>query len=1111
MNKLRFSKILALCCIFGFVIMDFNVINFGDRNENNEIVDLENDLQIPNAQFSFQTNKKIYNSSMDPGDLAVGSNGLIYIVEPNGHRVSVYSQNSNNSVNSWGSYGTSNGQFDTCSSIDIGSNDLVYVADKNNDRVQVFNLTGGFQFSFTAHKPSGIDILPNGTVYVTEFNESRVKVFNSVGIPQRTVTVMATPDSIAVTDEYIIVGESAGVSMYPKIYYQNGTEWGSFSGSTQHWPKAITTNASNYIFVSDSEEGPTIVIYYPNLTFYGYMPYSPSGGNVQGLAFTESNELLASDYLTHDIIFFTSADWSIPSIKCIPISITQNIFNSTVLGQDIAVGPDNLIYVVDGYTNRITVFNQTSSNYIREWGTYGSADGEFYECSSIDINASGYIYVADRENNRIQVFNLTGGFQFSFPATKPTGIDILPNGTVYVAEFNESRVKVFTAQGNEIKTISSIDSPNSIAVTEDHIFVGSSTGDYGNVHVYYHNGTFLKELSDGSNEFPAAITTNSSGYIFVSENSECFIEIYYPNLTYYARVNFSAPKTAKLVGLAFMGDDTLVISDNYQYNITVLTSTDWGGYIPPQIPNGPIPSELVYQIKYLGSIVEWWKFTGYYYGKNTYNHTLFAQVQLWSSIEKVWKPHPDFPNSTIPVGVWDDTKDIWYPHHPYSGAWGIDGNRGHSVPPIVTDNTTHTIILELPNLWHLFTPNALGLQTLYTPNATLLKTGESFVPSISGNSSIVLKNITAANGDPVLANLLANNLSSTPHTILKHQTVSTIQKDNLSVVDYYFRETTTYEFEMVLDLDWRSDLCNITNTFWGKEVGDIIETEEIIDGKKYKVQYEITTIDDCTVRQIKVNQEMIATKDPIFGIPCSSVYGQKQIWNSTLNKWVNVTSEGVPLSAQNSGQSLLGASFSSLPLPFIWTNTSEAPLFSNGSALTMMMLMPLSTGGPKASSDGSLYSTNILSIGKLFPYIKNVTGPANHPRMTFEANDTDFLLDVSSNSMYASFLYGGIPCYLNMTMDSNTSIISYSGYLPSENGFSEFSVKFMKYIPAGSNSDDSLPPAPPSNDFDIMDYIWYLITGVALIGVVIIVIRVVKKPKKKEVAAEEEPKMDFKI
>jgi NHL repeat len=812
-----------------------------------------------------------------------------------------------------------------------------------------------------------------------------------------------------------------------------------------------------------------------------------------------------------------SSKWSnLPTpLAQIAPQVTHNIFNNSVLGQDIAVGPDNLIYVVDGYTDRITVFDKNSSNYIREWGTNGNEEGEFNECSSIDINSTGAVYVADRDNNRIQVFNSTGGFLFEFGVMMPTGIDILPNGTVYVAEGDNGRIDVFYANGTLNRWFISIASPNSIAVTEDYIIVGESGGVSMMPRVYYHNGTMKADLSGGFHHYPGAITTNESNYIFITENDDCRIHIYRPDLSYYGNFSYKTPTTGELVGIAFMEPNLLVISDNYQYNITILSSSEWDVPSSPlQIPTAPLPTDLVYQIKYLGNIIEWWKFTGFYYVKNAANRTLYAQVKLWSSVEKLWKLHPDFPNSSIPVGVWNNTADIWHPHHSYSGAWGIDGNRGHSKQPIIANSSLHYILMELPNLLHYFTGNASALETMYKPDNSLLKTGETFHNSTSGNMSIYDKRITDANDNAVIANELANEVirsAADPYVTYSHQKVSTTKIGSLSVMNHYFRETSTSEFEMVLDLNWTSTLCNITQTYWGKQVGDTIETEELIDGEKYTVTYEITTIDDCTVRQIRINEEMIATKDPVFGVPCSSVYAQKRIWNSTLNAWVNVTGDdNAPSSAQNSGQTLLGASFTSMGLPFIWSNDSESPLFGNASALTMMMLMPLSTGGPKPSSVGNIYPNDIRTLGKMFPYIKNVTGPSDHPRLTFEANDTDFLLDVGSDEMYASFNYGGIPCYMNVSYDSNSSTLSYTGYLPSKDGFKEYSVKFVKYTSVNAPS-ETTPPAGAKDEFNFMDYIWYLVIGIALIGAAIIVTKVSKKSKKEEVAEGEEPKMDFKI
>ena len=62
-----------------------------------------------------------------------------------------------------------------------------------------------------------------------------------------------------------------------------------------------------------------------------------------------------------------------------------------------------LIIVAGGDNDRIQKFD-SSGNYLAQWGSPGSGDGEFSNASDIAVDAAGNVYVVDTINNRIQKF-----------------------------------------------------------------------------------------------------------------------------------------------------------------------------------------------------------------------------------------------------------------------------------------------------------------------------------------------------------------------------------------------------------------------------------------------------------------------------------------------------------------------------------------------------------------------------------------------------------------------------------------------------------------------------------------------------------------------------------
>lgn len=106
---------------------------------------------------------------------------------------------------------------------------------------------------------------------------------------------------------------------------------------------------------------------------------------------------------------------------------------------DVVVDPsDGAIFVAEshrrGRNNRILHFDQFG-NYVKSWGTSGSAPGQFSEPHTIAMDSQGRLFIGDRENNRIQIFTRDGTLlevwhQFG----RPSGIYITDDDTIYVAD-----------------------------------------------------------------------------------------------------------------------------------------------------------------------------------------------------------------------------------------------------------------------------------------------------------------------------------------------------------------------------------------------------------------------------------------------------------------------------------------------------------------------------------------------------------------------------------------------------------------------------------------------------------------------------------------------------
>ena len=63
------------------------------------------------------------------------------------------------------------------------------------------------------------------------------------------------------------------------------------------------------------------------------------------------------------------------------------------------VGPDGRTYVADTWNNRIEQFTATGE-YVTQWGSAGTGDGQFETPYGVAVAPNGTIYVSDRGNHR---------------------------------------------------------------------------------------------------------------------------------------------------------------------------------------------------------------------------------------------------------------------------------------------------------------------------------------------------------------------------------------------------------------------------------------------------------------------------------------------------------------------------------------------------------------------------------------------------------------------------------------------------------------------------------------------------------------------------------------
>lgn len=145
--------------------------------------------------------------------------------------------------------------------------------------------------------------------------------------------------------------------------------------------------------------------------------------------------------------------------------------------RDVAVGPNNRLYILDQGRSRVVRFDPASGNFV-EWGQKGTGEGEFDDPTGLDV-AGNLVFVTDPMNNRIQVFDLDGKFirqlevpeWEKFPWHYPDAAFDAQTKRLYVTSGRTNEVLVFDADGNRLDSLkpaepAKLDNPSSLVLAD---------------------------------------------------------------------------------------------------------------------------------------------------------------------------------------------------------------------------------------------------------------------------------------------------------------------------------------------------------------------------------------------------------------------------------------------------------------------------------------------------------------------------------------------------------------------------------------------------------------------------------------------------------------------
>jgi DNA-binding beta-propeller fold protein YncE len=147
----------------------------------------------------------------------------------------------------------------------------------------------------------------------------------------------------------------------------------------------------------------------------------------------------------------------------------------------VCVVPSGEFFMTDGYGNSRIVKFSAQGKYLLEWGTRGTAPGEFHTPHVIVVGPDGLLYMTDRENDRVQVFRADGTHVATWPDLHSVdGLYAAPDGYIYGSGGIDNAIIRFDRTGRVLDVWvlnGMLNYPHAIAVGKDGALYVAETGD----------------------------------------------------------------------------------------------------------------------------------------------------------------------------------------------------------------------------------------------------------------------------------------------------------------------------------------------------------------------------------------------------------------------------------------------------------------------------------------------------------------------------------------------------------------------------------------------------------------------------------------------------------
>ncbi len=399
----------------------------------------------------------------EPSGIAVYGN-KVYVVDQYRNKVLIFFKNGK-FVDEFGGDGKGPKQFNGPQGI-IVHQGIVYVADKGNHRVQMFSLDGIYQGTIGKKgkgigemlRPTDVAVDHKGYIYVSEEGNNRIGVFLQSGHHYKYFYKIKKPSAVAVDGKGFFVGDAGNYKV--KKFNMRSSLILSFGlkgdGKAQFRAIAgIALDNEGNILVVDSESN-SIQVFSPEEKIGIKQDSVPPSDSVK---WVKNIGARVADMVWHrDRLYATSSEDS--ALLVIDKGKVRKVIKGK--GNDMLDNPHGItvdaggnLWIADTDNDRIVNVSK-DGRILSSIGQSGSKEGRFSSPKGVAVSRKGILYIADTGNERVQIINTSGVYISKIEKIgrvdfdEPVDIDIDRYGNIYVVDKGFNSVAKYDATGRFI-------------------------------------------------------------------------------------------------------------------------------------------------------------------------------------------------------------------------------------------------------------------------------------------------------------------------------------------------------------------------------------------------------------------------------------------------------------------------------------------------------------------------------------------------------------------------------------------------------------------------------------------------------------------------------------